>query len=404
MIASEINRRALSGMRPTGRLHLGHYQGVLKNWLELQDEYECFFFVADWHALTTLYEKPDDIAGNALSTLVDWLAVGINPSTANLFIQSQVPEHAELQLLLSMFTPLSWLERVPSYKDQQQKLKDKDLSNLGFLSYPLLQSADILLYRAGHVPVGVDQVPHVEMARDVARRFNFLYGRDEGFEALAEAAITKLGKKVSVLYRKLSKAYQEQGDHEALERGRALLAEFPSLSTSERERLFGYLEGGGRIILQEPEALLTDSPKVPGLDGEKMSKSVNNVITLRDTDDEVARKIRAMKTDPNRLRRSDPGNPDVCPVFQLHEIYSNDEVKSWACSGCASASIGCVDCKKPLIDTIASEIAPIRKEALRLEDNADLILKIAEEGAEKAHEAANETLHEVRRAMGLRYR
>lgn len=404
MIASEINRRVLSGMRPTGQLHLGHYQGVLKNWLELQNEYECFFFVADWHALTTHYENPESIAGNTITTLVDWLAVGINPTTSNLFIQSQVPAHAELQLLLGMFTPISWLERVPSYKDQQQKLNDKDLTNIGFLSYPLLQSADILLYRAGHVPVGNDQVPHVEMAREVARRFNFLYGRDEGFEELAEAAITKLGKKVAKLYRSLSKAYQEQGERESLERGRSLLAEFPSLSISERERLFGYLEGGGRIILQEPAALLTASPKVPGLDGEKMSKSLNNVITLRDTSDEVATKIRSMKTDPNRLRRSDPGDPDVCPVFELHEIYSNEEMKSWTRTGCINATIGCVDCKKPLIDAVINEVTPIRKEALRLEENIDIIHKIVDEGAEKAQEVANETLQEVRRAMGLKYR
>ena len=391
-------------MRPTGQLHLGHYLGVLKNWRSLQDEYECFFFVADWHALTTLYDNPGSIAENALGTLVDWLAVGINPASANLFIQSQVPEHAELQLLLSMMTPISWLERAPSYKDQQQKLKDKDLSNLGFLSYPLLQSADILLYRAGHIPVGGDQVPHVEIAREIARRFNFLYGRDEGFEDQAEAAINKLGKKAAKLYRAFGKAYQERGDREALERGRALLAEFPSLSIGERERLFGYLEGGGRIILQEPAALLNAAPKVPGLDGEKMSKSLNNVITLRDTADEIANKIRSMKTDPNRLRRSDPGNPDVCPVFELHEVYSNNEVKSWVRSGCTGASIGCVDCKKPVIDAIVSEIAPIRSEALKLEKNRDFIFKVVEEGADKAREVAGETLREVRSAMGLKYR
>lgn len=404
MIASDNSRRVLSGMRPTGSLHLGHYHGALKNWIDLQNEYECWFFVADWHALTTAYDKPQDIAESAFNLVVDWMAVGINPNVAHLFIQSQVPEHAELQLLLGMATPLSWLERVPSYKDQQKKMQDKDLATFGFLGYPLLQSADILLYRAGLVPVGADQVPHVEMAREVARRFNYLYGRTPGFEEMAEAAIGQLGKKAGRLYRKLSKAYQEQGDHEALAQGRALLDEHPSLSIGNKERLFGYLQGAGRIILREPKALLTDTSKVPGLDGEKMSKSAKNTITLRDKPDEIADKIRTMKTDPKRLRLTDPGDPSKCPVFELHQIYSNEETQSWAKAGCQSAGIGCVDCKKPVTDAIQSQIAPIRSEAERLAGNRDFIMKVLEEGAEKAREEANATLEEVRHALGLVYR
>ena len=280
-------QRVLSGMRPTGRLHLGHYHGVLKNWLRLQNEYECFFFVADWHALTTHYEDPRVIEESVWDMVVDWLAAGVDPANAVLFIQSRVPQHAELHLLLSMITPLSWLERVPTYKDQQLKLQDKDLSTYGFLGYPLLQSADILMYRAGLVPVGEDQVAHVEVTREIARRFNFLYGREADYEALAEAAIGKMGKKAGKLYRELRTAFLERGDHGALETARALLDKQKNIAFGDRERLFGYLEGGGRLILTEPRALLTESSKMPGLDGQKMSKSYNNVISLRDAPDEV---------------------------------------------------------------------------------------------------------------------
>lgn len=393
-------------MRPTGLLHLGHYHGALKSWIDLQNEYECWFFIADWHALTTLYDTPQNIAEDAFNVAVDWLAVGINPNVARMFIQSQVPEHTELQLILGMATPLAWLERIPSYKDQQKKMQEqgKDLATFGFLGYPLLQSADILLYRASQVPVGADQVPHVEMAREVARRFNYLYGRDPGFEEIAEAAIGQLGKKAAKLYRQLAKAYQERGDRDALAQGRALLDEHPSLSIGDRERLFGYLEGGGLIILREPEALLTDVPKVPGLDGEKMSKSAKNTITLRDEPDEIADKIRTMKTDPSRLRRKDPGDPNQCPVFDLHKIYSNEETRDWVQKGCRGAIIGCVDCKKPVMDAIQAHIAPIRSEAVRLVDSRNFIMKVLEEGAEKAREEARITLEEVRRAMGMAYR
>ena len=303
-------QRVLSGMRPTGLLHLGHYHGVLKNWLKLQHEYECFFFAADWHALTTHYETPEGIEQATWDMVVDWLAVGINPGSACLFIQSRVPEHAELHLLLSMMTPLGWLERVPSYKDQQEKLKERDLATYGFLGYPLLQSADILIYRAGLVPVGEDQVAHVELTREVARRFNHIYGREPGFEQKAEAANKKMGKKNAKLYAELRKRFQEQGDEEALATARALLEQQQNLSLGDRERLFGYLEGGGKIILPEPEALLTPAAKMPGLDGQKMSKSYNNTIALREQPSEIEKKIRTMPTDPARVRRDDPGEPE----------------------------------------------------------------------------------------------
>ena len=300
MSSVDSQRRVLSGMRPTGRLHLGHYHGVLKNWVKLQHEYECFFFAADWHALTTHYEDPQSIEQNVWDMLIDWLAAGVSGTSSTMFIQSQVPEHAELHLLMSMVTPVSWLERVPTYKDQQEKLKDRDLATYGFLGYPLLQSADILIYRAGQVPVGADQVAHVEITREVARRFNHLYGKEPGFEDKAEAAIKKMGKKAAKLYSSLRKAYQEQGDADALETARALLKEQQNITLGDQERLFGYLEGGGKVILPEPQALLTPDSKMPGLDGQKMSKSYGNTITLRDTTDEVSEKVRRMPTDPAR--------------------------------------------------------------------------------------------------------
>jgi len=325
----EPQQRVISGMRPTGRLHLGHYHGVLSNWTRLQHEYECFFFVADWHALTTHYDDPFSIEESVWDMVIDWLAAGVNPGSATLFIQSQVPEHAELHLLLSMMTPLGWLERVPSYKDQQEKLKEKDLATYGFLGYPLLQSADILMYRAGHVPVGADQVSHVEITREIARRFNHLYGRDPGFEEQAEAAIAKMGKKNAKLYRNLRRRFLEQGDEEALDTARALLKEQQNISIGDRERLYGYIEGGGKVILPEPQALLTPEARLPGTDGQKMSKSYNNTIFLREDPDSVSQKIRRMQTDPARVRRSDPGDPDKCPVWQLHSIYSDQDTQDW---------------------------------------------------------------------------
>ncbi|MGD8418620.1 MAG: tryptophan--tRNA ligase [Pseudomonadales bacterium] len=401
MSSNDSSQRVVSGMRPTGRLHLGHYHGVLKNWVRLQHEYECFFFVADWHALTTNYEEPGDIEQFTLETAVDWLAAGVTPNAATLFVQSKVPEHAELHLLLSMITPVSWLERVPSYKDQQAKLNDRDLSTYGFLGYPLLQSADILIYRAGNVPVGADQVAHVELTREVARRFNHIYGREPGFEDQAEAAVKKMGKKAGRRYLELRRSYQEQGDAEALERARALLAEQQNLSIGDAERLFGYLEGGGRIILPEPKSLLTEQAKVPGLDGEKMSKSYQNVIEIREAPDSTREKIRTMQTDPARVRRKDPGNPDNCPVFALHQIYSNDEVRCWAADGCRSAGIGCLDCKQPLIDAIVAEQAERRERAAPFVEDPGLVHAILLEGSEKARDVAKETIEEVRAAIGI---
>lgn len=401
MSSNDASQRVLSGMRPTGRLHLGHYHGVLKNWVQLQHEYECFFFVADWHALTTEYENTREIEHYSFATVVDWLAAGVNPGAATLFVQSRVPEHAELHLLLSMITPVSWLERVPSYKDQQAKLNDRDLTTYGFLGYPLLQAADILIYRAGNVPVGGDQVAHVELTREIARRFNHIYGREPGFEEQSEAAVKKMGKKAGGLYRKLRRSYLERGDTEALERARALLSEQQNLSIGDSERLFGFLEGGGRIILPEPNSLLTEAPRVPGLDGEKMSNSYGNCIYLREAPEEIDRKIRKMQTDPARGRRKDPGEPDNCPVFALHQIYSDATTLRWAADGCRSAGIGCIDCKKPLIDAVNEEQAEMRERAEQFTENPDLVNSILLEGSEKARDVARETLDDVRAAIGL---
>ncbi|WP_137888170.1 tryptophan--tRNA ligase [Pseudomonas sp. 2FE] len=400
----DSQRRVLSGMRPSGRLHLGHYHGALKNWVKLQHEYECFFCIVDWHALTTDYDEVGQIPQHVMDMAVDWLAAGVSPSSATLFIQSQVPEHAELHLLLSMICPLSWLERVPSYKEQQDQLHHKDLSTYGFLGYPLLQTADILLYRAGLVPVGSDQVQHIEFARDVARRFNHLYGREPGFEDKAEAAILKLGKKTAKLYNGLRKAFQEQGDVEALETARALLKELQSVTLGDKERLFGYLEGGGKVLLPEPQALLGDAPKMAGLDGRKMSKSNGNAIYLRDTTEQVEDKLKRMPTDPARVHRADPGDPARCPVWQWHEVYSNNETRAWVQQGCKSAGIGCLDCKAPLIEAVQAELKPLQARAIDYQDSPELVRSILAEGAERARDEARETLTEVRLALGLNYR
>jgi tryptophanyl-tRNA synthetase len=335
--------------------------------------------------------------------LVDWLAAGVDPSQAILFIQSKVPEHAELHLLLSMITPLGWLERVPTYKDQQEKLSDKDLSTYGFLGYPLLQGADILIYRATLVPVGEDQVPHIEFTREIARRFNHVYGREPDFEKKAEVAIKKLGVKRGKLYRELRTRYQEQGDQSAIDGARALLEEAANLSMGDRERLFGYLEGGGKMILSEPQALLTEASKMPGLDGQKMSKSYNNTITLREEPDSVARKIRTMPTDPARVRRSDPGDPDKCPVWEFHKIYSDESTRQWVQQGCRSAGIGCLECKQPVIDAVLKELAPMRERARTYLDDPTLVRNIIADGCDRARKVASETMRDVRAAMGLDY-
>jgi tryptophanyl-tRNA synthetase len=395
-------RRVLSGMRPTGPLHLGNFHGALRNWVELQYQYECYFFIADWHALTTGYDDTTRLQEYIRDVLIDWLAAGLNPGVATLFIQSHVPEHAELHLLLSMITPLGWLERVPTYKDLQAELKEKDLATFGFLGYPVLQSADILLYRPAFVPVGEDQSAHVEVTREIARRFNHIYGRETDFEAKAERAVKSLGGRNSTAYRQLRRKFQETGDAPSLERARALVQSNNRITVADRERLLGYLEGSGVSILPEPQVLLTAAPKVPGLDGRKMSKSYGNTIGLREDPQVITEKLRAMKTDPARVRRTDPGDPDKCPVWDLHQIYSDEATRQWANAGCRSAGIGCLDCKQPLIDKIVEEVTAMRRRGQEFEEHPELIRDIVAEGAEKAREVARQTLEDVRRAMHLR--
>jgi len=376
---------------------------VLKNWIRLQAEYPCLYFVADWHALTTDYEKPGDLQQNCWDMVIDWLAAGVDPQQATLFIQSQVPEHAELHLLLSMMTPLGWLERVPTYKDQQAKLADRDLGTYGFLGYPLLQSADILIYRARYVPVGEDQVPHVEFTRELARRFNHLYGREAGYADKAKAAVKKMGSKKARLFNELRTRFLESGDGEALKRAQALLEEQQNIPRGDRERLYGWLEGSGRKILVEAEALLTQASKLSGLDGQKMSKSYGNAIALREEPESVAKKIRTMPTDPARVKRSDPGTPEKCPVWSMHLVYSDGEKKKWVQQGCTTAGIGCLDCKQPVIQAIQAELAPMRERAQAYLDDPTLVKNIVADGCEKARKLAAETMRDVREALRLNY-
>jgi len=395
--------RVVSGMRPTGRLHLGHYHGVLKNWVKLQDEYPCFFFVADWHALTTQYDEPQAIADHTWELIIDWLAAGINPSQATLFIQSRVVEHAELHLLLSMSTPLGWLERVPTYKDQIEKLAHKDLTTYGFLGYPLLQAADILIYRATLVPVGEDQVPHIELTREIARRFNHFYGREPDFEAKALEAVKKLGSKRANLYLTLRTRYQQEGSEEALEQAKAMLDSEQSLTLGDRERLYGYLEGRHRLILTEPEALLTEAAKMPGLDGQKMSKSYGNTIALREAPESVTKKVRTMRTDPARVRRTDPGEPTRCPVWAFHQVYTDSACHEWVVNGCRNARIGCLECKQPVLEAILKEQERFCERAQPYLDDPSLVKAIIADGCDQARKVAQETLRDVREAMGLDY-
>jgi tryptophanyl-tRNA synthetase len=390
-------------MRPTGVMHLGHYHGALKNWIRLQSEHQCLFFVADWHALTTHYDDPSIIETSTWDMVIDWLAAGIDPSQATLFIQSKVPEHAELHLLLSMTTPLGWLERVPTYKDQQEKLSDRDLATYGFLGYPLLQAADVLIYRASMVPVGEDQVPHVEMMRELARRFNHLYGKEKDFEEKAREAVKKLGGKRSRLYNELRTEYQEKGSADALEQARAMLDDAQNLSMSDRERLFGYLEGSRKLILVEPQALLTEASRLPGLDGQKMSKSYGNAIGLREDRESVTKKIRTMPTDPARVRRTDPGEPERCPVWQLHKVYSDEPTREWVQQGCRSAGIGCLECKQPVIEAVLKEQEPMRERAQQYLDDPSLVRAIIADGCDVARKFAQETMRDVREVMGLSY-
>ncbi|MEO5934831.1 MAG: tryptophan--tRNA ligase [Duganella sp.] len=395
--------RVVSGMRPTGSMHLGHYHGALKNWIKLQAEQPCLFFVADWHALTTHYDDPGVIERSTWEMLIDWLAAGIDPSQTTLFIQSRVPEHAELHLLLSMATPLGWLERVPTYKDQIDNLSSKDLSTYGFLGYPLLQAADVLIYRASLVPVGDDQVPHIEMMREIARRFNHLYGKEKGFEEKAEKAVKKLGSKRAKLYSELRTEYQRDGKDEALEQAKAMLDDAQNLSLGDRERLFGYLEGSRKLILVEPQAGLTAAARLPGLDGRKMSKSYDNAIALREDKESVGKKIRTMPTDPARVRRADAGDPARCPVWQFHQVYSDAPTQAWVQRGCVSAGIGCIECKQPVIDAIVKEQEPMHERAQQYLDDPSPVRAIVADGNDAARRLAQETMRDVREAMGLAY-
>ncbi|HXS52068.1 MAG TPA: tryptophan--tRNA ligase [Usitatibacter sp.] len=397
--------RVLSGMRPTGSMHLGHYHGALRNWVKLQNEFPCLFFAADWHALTTHYEDPSVIEQSVWDMFVDWLACGIDPTKATLFIQSRVPQHAELTMLLSFFTPLAWLERVPTYKDLVEKHAEhgRDVLTYGFLGYPLMQAADIMIYRANKVPVGEDQVSHIELTREIARRFNHLFGREKGFEEKAEGAVKKMGPRKAKLYRTLRTRFQEQGDHEALAQAQELVNDVQNLSFGDKERLYGYIEGGGRMILAEADAVLTETPKILGLDGQKMSKSADNAIMLRESPESVTQKIRRMQTDPARVRRSDPGNPEKCPVWSLHQVFSDPPRKDWVWEGCTTAGIGCLECKQPVIDAINAELKPIRERAAQFEEDPMLVRNIIQDGCEKASDLANDTMRDVREAMGLNY-
>lgn len=390
----------LSGMRPTGKLHLGHYHGVIKNWVMMQQAHECYFMVADWHALTTNYDNVSGIRRHIWDMVIDWLASGIDPEKATIFVQSQVPEHAELHLALSMVTPLSWLERVPTYKDQLEKLNHKDLGTYGFLGYPVLMTADILVYRAQQVPVGEDQIPHVELTREIARRFNHLFGREVGFEERSQAALKKLGKAAKEVLKNRTD-YLQDGQHEALLRAQALIKNSQNLSEAERDCLLGYVENKGKVILPEPEVKLTIASKMPGLDGEKMSKSYGNTIMMRESPAEVNKKIRSMPTDPARVRRTDPGNPQKCPVWQLHQVYSSAAVKAWVLEECPRAGIGCLECKQPVIDAVLVEQQPMFERAQQYIDQPQLVRDILMHGNQKARWTAQKTMAEVREVMGL---
>jgi tryptophanyl-tRNA synthetase len=399
----EPRQRVLSGMRPTGALHLGHYHGALKNWVRLQSQMECFYFVADWHALTTHYESREVIGENVHEMVIDWLAAGLEPEHCTMFVQSRLPEHAELFALLAMGTPIGWLERVPTYKDQQEKLKDRDLSTYGFLGYPLLQAADILIYRAHFVPVGEDQASHVELTREAARRFNHLYGREPDFESKVAATLKKLSKLAARSLEAARKAYQEAGDGEALQQGLALVAASASLGAQDRERLESYLRGTGKPVLTEPQVLLTAASKLPGLDGAKMSKSYNNSIAMREDRASVEQKVRRMPTDPARVRRSDPGDPAKCPVWQFHLVYSDAGTRQWVTQGCTTAGIGCLECKQPVIDSILREQQPMLERAEQYVTHPKLVRDILDAGTEKARVTARATMQDVREAMGLNY-
>ena len=402
-----MRARVLSGMRPTGALHLGHYHGALKNWVRLQHEYDSFFFVADWHALTTHYQDRDVIERNVYDMVVDWIAAGLDPDLCTIFIQSRLPEHAELFTLLAMGTPLGWLERVPTYKDQIEHLSDRDLATYGFLGYPLLQAADILIYKATYVPVGEDQDSHVELTREVARRFNHLYGRSPDFEAGVAVALGKLSAEQRALFERRRKEFGQDGDAAALADGEALvhqaLVGVLGFTPEDAETLRGHLRGSGRTVLTEPQALHTEVTRLPGLDGQKMSKSYGNAIEMREEPAQVEAKIRKMPTDPSRVRRTDVGDPARCPVWQFHKVYSDAPTQAWAADGCRTAGIGCLDCKQPVIDAILREQQPWRERAEAYLTNPKQVHWIVEMGTERARTVARQTMKDVRDVMGLSY-
>jgi len=380
--------RVLSGMRPTGRLHLGNYMGALHNWVRLQQDYECYFFIADLHALTTDYADPGRIQDNCEQIALDFLSAGLDPGRCIIFKQSDVLQHAQLHLLFSMFTPLGWLERVPTYKDQQAQLKEKDLATYGFLGYPLLQSADILLYKPDFVPVGADQVAHVELTREVARRFNQLYPGE--FCLSSEAKPWEM----PAILEKARKLAGEPKDSTRTDFSPHQL--FAAAQQTKKISDFGRLD-----ILPEPAVLLTPSPKLPGLDGRKMSKSYNNHIMLSEPEADIRAKLKTMVTDPARIRRDDPGNPDICPVFDLHKVFSTEDVQAEAAAGCRSAKIGCIECKSWVADAIVKTIAPIREHRQDLEARPSVIKDVLANGRDRATKRAAKTLGEVQAAMGL---
>ncbi len=386
--ASEMpgRRRVLSGMRPTGKLHLGNYMGALYNWVKLQDVYECYFFIADWHALTTDYENLSLLRPNIDDVALDFLAGGLDPDKSTIFVQSDVPDHAVLNTLLGMITPLSWLERVPSYKDQQEQLREKDLATLGFLGYPLLQSADILIYQPHFVPVGLDQASHVELTRELARRFNQLY---PGEFFMAEGAAPWELEAVKTKARKNSGDGTKQTftPHE-------LIAAAPQTKLKSAY--------GTRTILPEPEVLLTPSPKLPGTDGRKMSKSYRNTILLSDNEAVIRSKLKTMVTDPARVLRTDPGNPEVCPVFDLHKVFSTEQTQADAAEGCRTAGIGCIECKQWLADGVVRELEPVRERRRFYAARPALVQEILAAGGARARVRAAETMREVSEVMGLR--
>jgi tryptophanyl-tRNA synthetase len=395
-------KRVLSGMRPTGRLHIGHYFGALENWVKLQNDpqYECFFFVADWHALTSDYADTSQIAQNTIEIATDWLAAGLDPAKSTLFIQSSVPEHAELSLLLTMVTPLSWLERVPTYKEALDNVKDKDLHTFGFLGYPVLQSADIVLYDADLVPVGEDQVAHVELTREIVRRFDFFYGFQIKPELFANANLPFLARHAhdAKLLPSNGKSFTEEQKRELANifRKDALQQGVENFLDSAKE--YGHFFSRS-AILREPGSLLTETPRIPGTDGRKMSKSYGNFISLSVPDESIRIKSRAMMTDPARKRRTDPGNPDVCPVYDWHKLFSPPETLRWSAEGCRSAGIGCIECKTAMADNLIKWIAPVRARREEYAAHPGKVLQIIDEGSVKAREVAQKTMARVREAV-----